>query len=835
MMIANPLSMASQHVDASAEAGATALRRIRAGLIVLNILAVLLCAAALRWRWQDTIELSKLQATNTAALLARGAAATLDKVALALAGIDDQIEQAFRSGGIDPRSVWPMVDKATSRVPELQTIGLFDRLGQQICGVSEGRCRHLSVADRDYFARFRADPASPPELFGPMLSRLDGRPALILASGLQSADGGFSGVAIALLPLENLNSLVRTASLGPNGVASLRIAGRFDVLARAPELPPDKYTGQASALAAQQLVDAIANSPDSGVFRAQSGVDGVTRINAYRKLAGYPIYAFVGDAIDDSLADWRTSMWWTVGFLLAFSALSVVMERVAAKSRRLQVEAQRLYDQAPCGYHTLDARGRYLTANATELDWLGCTRTDLIGKLAPTDFFTEEGRAIFEANFPKLLAGHPLVDLEMDLVARDGSVRRVAVNASPVFDANGQFVSSNSVMHDITALHEARRRLLEQNTQQQAMLNTDLVGILVVESGQIVWKNAGMDRIFGYSGEDWAEMAVSKLYPNPQAFADVRQRIAKKLASDGALRRQVELRRKDGSLVWVDVFAVRLAPSRTFSILTDMTPIKRAEEARLRAAELEVQNQALIESARLKDQFLANMSHELRTPLNAVIGFSQLLQMGSTAKDDAKHAMYVRQIGESGQHLLGLVQTMLDFAKAEAGKLTFNPRPIQIRSALEEVANILLAKQSRTGVAIDVEVAAGLDTVLNDPLRLRQMVLNLVGNAVKFSHAGGRVSLRARAVDSSTWCVEVEDHGIGIKSEDLDRLFKTFVQLSEGSTKAYGGTGLGLALVRQIARAQGGDVTVRSEFGVGSVFTLTLPLAIESTPHRARA
>jgi signal transduction histidine kinase len=296
--------------------------------------------------------------------------------------------------------------------------------------------------------------------------------------------------------------------------------------------------------------------------------------------------------------------------------------------------------------------------------------------------------------------------------------------------------------------------------------------------------------------------------------------------SDGTLRRQLQLRRKDGALVWVDVFTVKLSATRSFSILSDITPLKQAEEARVRGAELEAQNLALGEAARLKNEFLANMSHELRTPLNAVIGFTHLLQMQPAALDEARRTRYVQQIADSGQHLLALVQAMLDFAQTEAGKLPLQTEAIAVRTALQEVADMLQADPAHPGTMIDIQVAAGLDAVHTDPLRLRQMLLGLAHNAVKFSPAGAPVALRAQGVGADHWRVEVEDHGIGIRADDLGRLFQFFTPLEEGRTKAHGGTGLGLALVRQLARAAGGDVTVRSEFGVGSVFTLTLPRAL---------
>ena len=156
-----------------------------------------------------------------------------------------------------------------------------------------------------------------------------------------------------------------------------------------------------------------------------------------------------------------------------------------------------------------------------------------------------------------------------------------------------------------------------------------------------------------------------------------------------------------------------------------------------------------------------------------------------------------------------------------------------LSSSTQELLRATLCTQSlrawhgEAAITVDDD----LTSVVNDPLRLRQMVLNLAGNAVKFSKPGGRVLLRAQGLNAEQWCVEVEDRGIGIDDEGIQQLFGRFVQLSAGSTKHYGGTGLGLALVRMIARAQGGDVQVRSKACVGSTFTLVLPRVLRQGSH----
>lgn len=801
-----------------------ALRWFRLGLIGLNLLAVALCTVMLRSQLQSETALSRLQAANTAALLARGAAATLDKAKLAVDSVADRLEVDLAGQGAQRASVWPMVDRAVERVPELQTIGLFDESGKQICGEIADRCRGLNVADRDYFTRYRNTPAAGPSLFGPLESRLDGRPALVLARGLRHDDGRFAGVAIGLLPLENLNPIVASASLGPGGVASLRLAGSLTLLARAPALAADRQASQIAALMAA-IDDRMRRNPEAGVFSAESPADGATRINAYQHLPGYAIYALVGDSMADSQAAWRSLLVWTCASLLMFAALSLAIERAVTHGQRSGRRAQQLFDEAPCGYHTLDAQGRFTGINATELAWLGQKRDEVVGKAHANDYFTAEGRAAFAANFPRILSGESVRGLELDLVAHDGRVRRVLVDASPLLDDQGRFLSSNTVMVDITALHLARQSLQQQSAQQQLLLDNKLVGIARVKDRRFVWVNTAFESLFGYAPSELVGQKTAILYPNQSAFDAMGEAASAALAQGDTYRGTIELRRRDGTAIWTDCSGAVLdaASGEVIWVSKDVTESRRAEALRIEAADLAAANRQLQETARLHSMFLANMSHELRTPLNAVIGFVDLLQMPAIAADGEKRGRYLRQIGASGRHLLAMIDSLLELAKVEGGRVPLQPIPLHPEVVLQAVIDMLEAKAQANHVVV-VREDTTLPEVNVDPMRLKQVLLNYLDNAIKFSHAGGRVVVKAAMSQPDRLRIEVKDEGIGISEADQARLFVRFQQLNAGATKAYEGAGIGLALVRQIVEAQGGRVGVHSEVGTGSVFWAELPV-----------
>ena len=368
------------------------------------------------------------------------------------------------------------------------------------------------------------------------------------------------------------------------------------------------------------------------------------------------------------------------------------------------VEVHDLYDNAPCGYHSLDAAGMFIHINATALAWLGCRREDLIGKRHITEFFTLEGQEQFRRSFKTLMTTGRVEGFEFDLVPAAGISRRVSVTATAVEDADGTFLMARTVMLDITTL-------------------------------------------------------------------------------------------------------------------------KEAEEARSRLTALEAMNAQLQEAGRLKDQFVANVSHELRTPLNAVIGYAHLLQSGTIKPDSPKFVPYLAQIGASGKHLLQLIESMLDFAKMQSGKMEFFPERTNVAHAINDVIDMLQDASERRRVVMTSFVNNDLVEAEVDPARLKQVLLSLLSNAIKFSNEYGGIQVRALIEGDSSFRVEIEDHGIGISDEDLPRLFNHFHQLSSGNTKTHEGTGLGLALVRRMIEAQGGSVGVQSRVGQGSVFHFNLPLA----------
>jgi signal transduction histidine kinase len=240
--------------------------------------------------------------------------------------------------------------------------------------------------------------------------------------------------------------------------------------------------------------------------------------------------------------------------------------------------------------------------------------------------------------------------------------------------------------------------------------------------------------------------------------------------------------------------------------------------------EIQEKNRQLAEASQNKSQFLSSMSHELRTPLNAIIGLTEMMVTNAARFGTEKAQEPLQRVNRAGTHLLGLINQVLDLSKIEAGKLELNPQTVQLAPLIEEVIGTArqLAEQNKNRLILNAQENLGALTV--DPMRLRQILFNLLSNACKFTKEG-EVKLQARRMADGRDGIElsVSDTGIGMTPEQQAKLFEEFTQADATTAQRFGGTGLGLAIARKLARMMGGDVIVTSEMGKGSVFTVRLP------------
>jgi signal transduction histidine kinase len=280
--------------------------------------------------------------------------------------------------------------------------------------------------------------------------------------------------------------------------------------------------------------------------------------------------------------------------------------------------------------------------------------------------------------------------------------------------------------------------------------------------------------------------------------------------------------------------------TEVLSVGTDITELKRAEkeirelnatlERRVvrRTAELAVAKDRAEAADRVKSAFLATMSHELRTPLNSIIGFTGIMLQELAGPLNAEQRKQLEMVRDSSRHLLALINDVLDISRIEAGQLEVSCEPFDLRASIEKAVRLVQPLADKTGLTLRAVLAPQIGEVVGDSRRVEQVLINLLNNAIKFTDEGS-VTLTADVVpDASRTApsairIAVTDTGIGIKPEDLTELFQPFRQVDTGLAREHEGTGLGLAICRRIADLLGAEISATSQWGEGSVFTLTLP------------
>ena len=478
---------------------------------------------------------------------------------------------------------------------------------------------------------------------------------------------------------------------------------------------------------------------------------------------------------------------------------------------------------------TLD--GRITNWNASAERMFGYTAAEAVGQpvqmLIPPEREAEEMRII--AN---LAQGQQVPPFRTVRIAKDGRRLEISVQVSPLREAAGRIIGGVKSARDLTHQRQIEAALRQSEARLRFALESAAIGDweMELDSGQI-HRSYRYDQCFGMpdSADTWDRTRLLAA-----VHADDRARVEAGLnalqgVSEGHLPWHAEFRVvwPDDSLHWLRLDA-RVARDdagahRLVGIVADVTAMRTAEQARQQSVWLAAENRRVQESSRLKSLFLANMSHELRTPLNAVIGFADLLNMGTQPPDPVRQREWLQHIASSGRHLLAMINDVLDLSKIEAGKMDFHPEPVELARIVDDVMSTVAVLAEQRGLSLKSSIAPDLRDLVLDPARLKQVLLNYLSNAIKFTPAGGHVELRAVGEGPRLWRLEVEDSGIGIARDRLGHLFVEFQQLDDGFTKRHQGTGLGLALTRRLVEAQGGRVGVYSEPGCGSRFYAVLP------------
>jgi PAS domain S-box-containing protein len=341
--------------------------------------------------------------------------------------------------------------------------------------------------------------------------------------------------------------------------------------------------------------------------------------------------------------------------------------------------------------------------------------------------------------------------------------------------------------------------------------------------GRVMTWNPGAQRFKGWAADEIIGQHFSVFY-GPEDIASRKPWRELEIATrEGRVEDEGWRIRKDGTRFWANVVITAL---RRDGVLIGFAKVTRdlteRRDAQLRALDDARRLAASEEASRTKSSFLAAMSHELRTPLNAIAGYADLLLAGVAGDLTEQQRQYVERVRAGQQHLLGVINDILNFSRIEAGQLRYDLKPMSLQRSIEAVIPLIEPQAHAKDIELG-QAAAGDVTVLADSSKVEQILLNLLSNAIKFTQAGGRIELSS-GQDGQSGFAAVRDTGVGIPDADLDAIFQPFVQVGRSLTSPHEGTGLGLAISSDLARGMGGSLSVESTLGEGSVFTLYLPL-----------
>jgi PAS domain S-box-containing protein len=372
----------------------------------------------------------------------------------------------------------------------------------------------------------------------------------------------------------------------------------------------------------------------------------------------------------------------------------------------------------------------------------------------------------------------------------------------------------------VVAQQQAEEALRESEARFHAVFAEAAIGIGIGDmQGRILESNHALQEMFGYSRDEFRRLNVSD-FVHPEDAASVWESYGELINGErDHFRLEKRFFRRNHDVIWtrLTVSLVRDAtgaPAFQIAMLEDIT------EAREARSELEAARDAADAASRAKSEFLANMSHELRTPLHAIIGFTELLQDGLVSDEEEREQSFA-DIHASAQHLLALINDILDLSKIEAGRMELDYEVVNVPELFATMAALMRERAHNRNLTLTT-VAGDVTTVMADARKLKQILFNLLANAIKFTEPGGAVTLRARAMDEKI-VLSVTDTGIGIAEEAQRELFRPFTQVDASLTRRHEGTGLGLALTRLLVELHGGKISVRSTLGKGSTFTVVLP------------
>jgi PAS domain S-box-containing protein len=474
----------------------------------------------------------------------------------------------------------------------------------------------------------------------------------------------------------------------------------------------------------------------------------------------------------------------------------------------------------------LDTTGHVLTWNAGAERFKGWTAEEIIGRHFSTFYPPEDISAGKPARELREAERFGSVEDEGWRLRKDGSRFWANVVITALRDAHGTLIGFAKITRDLSDRREADEQLRDSEERFRLLVHSvkDYAIFMLDPNGRIATWNEGAQRIKGYSATEIIGRHFSVFYPQEAIATNFPQHELKVATATGRFEDEGWRVRKDGSMFWASVIITALRKPNGelvgFAKVTrDLTERRRSQEQALadarRVAEMEASNRA-------KSEFLATLSHELRTPLNAIGGYTDLLALAIPGEINDTQKLYLDRIKTAQQHLLALVNDLLNLSRVEAGAIDYDFGPVPVHALFADLEAMILPQARAKQIDFALMDCTSHAALWADAARTQQILLNLLTNAIKFTPPGGRISLACSVTDGKIG-ISVIDTGTGIPEDKLEAIFEPFVQLGRSLTNPRDGIGLGLAISRDLARAMNGDIKASSRVGEGSTFTLILP------------
>ncbi|MBL0224708.1 MAG: PAS domain S-box protein [Geobacteraceae bacterium] len=666
--------------------------------------------------------------------------------------------------------------------------------------------------------------------------------SLLKAGALQSAifnSANFSSIAT------DAKGVIQIFNVGAERMLGYTAAEVMNTITPADISDPREVIARAEALSLE-LDTPITPGFEALVFKASRGIEDIYELTYIRKDGSrFPAVVSVTALRDEQDA--------IIGYLLigTDNTARKMAEEALLKAGALQ---SAIFNSANFSSIATDAQGVIQIFNVGAERMLGYTAAEVMNKITPADIsdpreviaraeaLSLELETPITPGFEALVfkASRGIEDIyELTYIRKDGSRFPAVVSVTALRDNQNTIIGYLLIGTDNTARKqiEAEQQQLSQRLRDhqfytRSLFESNMDALMTTDpSGIITDVNKQMEALTDCTRDELIGAPFKNNFTDQgRAEAGIKQVLREKKVTDYELTAHARSGKETAVSLNATTFYDRDRRLQgVFAAARDVTERKRLDQVlQEKNFELESARTVAEKTNHAKSDFLANMSHELRTPLNSVIGFSEVLQDQLFGPINEKQQEYVKNILTSGRHLLSLINDILDLSKVESGKMVLELSEFSLQESLEASLMMLREKALKDGIDLHMEPASQVDVqIVADQRKLKQIMFNLVSNAVKFTPAGGAVNVSA-VRDGDFMEITVADTGIGVRKEDIPKLFHAFTQLESVYTKEYEGTGLGLALTRQLVELHGGRIWIKSALGKGSRFIFTIPLSQET-------